>query len=71
VSVAANKTRGRGDEEFIANHVPAKDLLGVIRFDDAVINADKDGLSPFDACPAATADIMKIKRAIDEPDIEI
>jgi CO dehydrogenase maturation factor len=71
VSVAANKVRGRGDEEFIANHVPAKDLLGIIRFDDAVINADKDGLSPFDVCPAATADIMKIKHAIDEPDLEI
>jgi CO dehydrogenase maturation factor len=68
VSVVANKIRGHGDAEYIAKLVPAKDLLGVIRYDDSVINADKDGISPFDACPEATADIEKIKQAIEKPD---
>ncbi|MDR1320223.1 MAG: AAA family ATPase [Gracilibacteraceae bacterium] len=67
VSAVANKVRGPADEEFIRARIPAAALLGVIHYDDNVIRADKEGISPFELSPAVTGEIRGIKEAVGQP----
>ncbi|QNM05872.1 ATP-binding protein [Qiania dongpingensis] len=66
VKVVANKVRGTEDEEFIKSKIPAEDLLGFIHYNSEVIDADRQGKSPYDFSPAVKAEIQKIKEKIDE-----
>jgi CO dehydrogenase maturation factor len=66
VSVVANKLRDEEDADFLESRVPASELLGFIYYDDGVVKADMDGISPFDASESAVADIIRIKENIDE-----
>ena len=65
VRVVANKIRGEEDEAFIRSKIPACDLLGFIHYNSEVIDADRQGKSPFDFSPSAKAEIQKIKEKID------
>jgi CO dehydrogenase maturation factor len=65
VSVVANKLRGPEDEAFLKDRLPADALLGGIPYDDGVIRADMNGLSPFDASEKTVAAIRYIKERID------
>ena len=66
VRVVANKVRGEEDEDFIRSRIPEEDLLGFIHYNSEVIDADRQGLSPYDVSPAAKAEISIIKNKIDE-----
>ena len=48
VKVVANKVRNEEDEEFIRSRIPAEDLLGMIHYNTEVIDADRQGKSPYD-----------------------
>ena len=48
VRVVANKVRNEEDEEFIRTRIPAEDLLGFIHYNTEVIDADRQGKSPYD-----------------------
>jgi CO dehydrogenase maturation factor len=65
VSVVANKVRGAEDEEFIRNRIPAEDLLGFIHYNSEVIDADRQGKSPYDFSETAREEIRRIKMKID------
>lgn len=65
VSVVANKVRNEADEAFVKEHIPEEDLLGFIHYNEDVINADRQGKSPYDMSDVATAEIRKIKEKID------
>ena len=65
VRVVANKIRDEGDEEFIRNSIPAEDLLGFIHYNADIIDADRQGKSPYDFSPAAIEEIRKIKAILD------
>jgi CO dehydrogenase maturation factor len=65
VHAAANKIRCAEDEQYLRDAIPTEDLLGFIRFSDDVLNADRQGISPFDAGAAVTEDIRRIKEKID------
>jgi CO dehydrogenase maturation factor len=66
VKVVANKVRNEKDEEFIKSKIPAEDFLGFIHFDEDVVDADRQGQSPFDCSKGATDEIKKIKELIDK-----
>ena len=66
VRVGANKVRDEGDEAFIRSVVPAQDLLGFIHYNPQIMDADRQGKSPYDFCPAAIEEIRAIKAKIDE-----
>lgn len=66
VRVVANKVRGTEDEEFIKSKIPAEDLLGFIHYNQEVIDADRQGMSPYDVSKTATDEIIKIKDRIDQ-----
>lgn len=69
VKVVANKVRNPEDEEFIRNKIPAEDLLGMIHYNTEVIDADRQGKSPYDFSETVTAEIRKIKDKIDQNSI--
>ena len=55
VMVVANKVRSEDDEEFIRSKIPAEDLLGFIHYNSEVIDADRQGQSPYDFSDALIA----------------
>lgn len=65
VRVVANKIRNEEDEAFIKSKIPEEDLLGFIHYNAEVIDADRQGKSPFDFSADAVDEIRKIKEKID------
>lgn len=66
VRVVANKVRNQDDEEFIRSKIPEDDLLGFIHYNTDVIDADRQGKSPYDFSETVTNEIVKIKEKIDQ-----
>ena len=65
VRVVANKVRDEKDEEFIRNTIPAEDLLGMVHYNLEIMDADRNGQSPYDYSPKAIEEIRKIKDILD------
>lgn len=65
VRVVANKIRCAEDEEFIKAKIPAEDLLGFIHYNTEIMDADRQGKSPYDFSAAAVKEISAIKAVID------
>ena len=66
VRVVANKVRDAQDEQFILSSIPEEDLLGIIHYNAEVIDADRQGKSPYDFSPTAIEEIRKIKSVLDK-----
>lgn len=65
VKVVGNKVRGDGDRRFFESSFADDDLLGSISFDERLIDADRDGISPYDAnCDEFVAEIETIVEAL-------
>ena len=65
VRVVANKVRDAQDEEFVRSAIPAEDLLGIVHYNTEVIDADRQGKSPYDFSPTAIQEIRAIKEVLD------
>ncbi len=65
VRVVANKVRDDSDEAYVRSVIPPEDLLGVIRYNADIIDADRQGKSPYDFSPTAIEEIRKIKAILD------
>ena len=65
VRVVANKIRDGQDEAFVRSAIPEEDLLGCIHYNPEVIDADRQGKSPYDFSPTAIEEIRKIKAILD------
>jgi CO dehydrogenase maturation factor len=48
IAVVGNKVRGPKDEEFLKKHLPDFEFLGFLPYDEALIEADLNGISPFE-----------------------
>ncbi len=68
VRVVANKVRDESDEAFVRSIIPQEDLLGMIHYNPEVIDADRQGKSPYDFSPLAIEEIRKIKAVLDRDD---
>ncbi len=66
VGVVANKIRGKEDEDFIAAKIPADEFLGYIHFNEDVIDADRNGLSPYGCSGVLLDEIKAIKDKVDK-----
>ncbi len=69
VRVVANKIRDEKDEEFVRKSIPAEDLLGCIHYNPEIMDADRQGKSPYDFSPSAIEEIRKIKAILDRDEI--
>ncbi len=65
VRVVANKVRDESDKAFLRSRIPEEDLLGFIRYNPEIIDADRQGLSPYDCSPSALEEIRAIKAKLD------
>lgn len=65
VKVVANKVRNEQDEAFIREKIPGEDLLGIIHYNIEVMDADRQGKSPYDFSKVVTEEIRMIKEKID------
>jgi len=66
VRVVANKVRSEEDEAYIRGKIPAEDLLGFIHYNQEVIDADRQGSSPFDFSQHAIEEVRAIKKRLEE-----
>lgn len=69
VRVVANKLRTPGDADYIRSVIPAEDLLGCIHYNPQIMDADRQGKSPYDFSPAAMEEIRNIKKILDRDEI--
>ena len=60
IALIGNKIRNDRDEEFLKTHLTHFDFLGFLPFDDALIEADLKGISPFDMKSPAKSAVQKI-----------
>jgi CO dehydrogenase maturation factor len=60
IAVVGNKIRGPKDEAFLKEHLNGFEFLGFLPFDDALIEADLQGQSPFDVDSAAIAVVKEM-----------
>lgn len=60
VSIIGNKVRSSKDEDFLKTNMPEFDFLGFLKYDDALIEADLQGVSPFDTETSAKEEIKEI-----------
>lgn len=60
ISVVGNKIRGEKDRDFLRKHLSDFDLVGFIPYDDALIEADLNGKSPFDTESPAISEVRSI-----------
>ena len=65
VRVVANKIRDERDEQFVRDAIPAEDLLGCIHYNPEIMDADRNGKSPYDFSPTAIEEIRQIKAILD------
>ena len=60
IAVVGNKIRGPKDREFLRTHLNDFDFLGFIPYDDALIEADLNGISPFDTDSPSKVEVNKM-----------
>ncbi|MBI4855172.1 MAG: AAA family ATPase [Acetobacterium woodii] len=65
VGVIANKIRDEKDEAFVRSKIAEEELLGLIHFNAEVIDADRNGISPFDCSQGLIDEIISIKERIE------
>ncbi|MBW1889138.1 MAG: carbon monoxide dehydrogenase, partial [Deltaproteobacteria bacterium] len=58
IAVVGNKIRGQKDEDFLRKHLAGFEFIGFLPYDDALIEADIDGLSPFDVESSAKTEVQ-------------
>jgi CO dehydrogenase maturation factor len=63
IAVVGNKIRNEKDQDFLKTHLHDFDIIGFLPYDDALIEADVNGISPFDVdCPSKTEVLTIISR---------
>jgi CO dehydrogenase maturation factor len=60
IVLVGNKIRKQKDETFLTDHLKDFEFLGFIPYDEALIEADLEGVSPFDVDSAAKENINEL-----------
>ncbi len=60
IAVVGNKIRGPQDEAFLRKHLAGFEFIGFRPYDDALIEADLGGLSPFDVESSAKTAVQSM-----------
>ena len=60
IGLVGNKIRGQKDEEFLKKHLSDFEFLSFIRQDEALIEADLDGVSPYDVDSIAKTNVKEM-----------
>ena len=60
IGLVGNKIRGKKDEDFLKKHLRDYKFIGFIRYDEALIEAYLDGVSPFDVDSTAKTNVKEM-----------
>ena len=60
IAVVGNKIRSEKDEQFLTKHLSDFEFLGFLPYDDALIEADLEGISPYDVNSPSNAHVEKM-----------
>jgi CO dehydrogenase maturation factor len=60
IAVVGNKIRGPQDEAFLKTHLGGYEFLGFLPYEDRLIEADLEGISPFDTEAEAKAVVRRM-----------
>ncbi len=60
ILLVGNKVRGEKDETFLRRHLSEFEFLGFLPYDESLIEADLDGVSPYDTSPAARQAVQQM-----------
>ena len=60
IVLAGNKIRGKKDKDFLKAHLPGYRFLGFIPYDEVLIEADLNNISPFDTDAAAKTAVKEM-----------
>ncbi|MFC1815394.1 AAA family ATPase [Thermodesulfobacteriota bacterium] len=60
IAVIGNKVRTQQDRDFLQKHLSDFEILGFIPYDDAFIEADLNGISPYDVNSGALSAVQSI-----------
>ncbi len=63
IAVVGSKIRGSQDEAFLRKHLVGFEFIGFIPYDDALIEADLDGVSPYDVESTAKREVQAMIEA--------
>jgi CO dehydrogenase maturation factor len=66
ISLVGNKVRSKKDETFLATHLSDFEFLGFLPYDEALIEADVNGLSPFDVESESKEKIFAMIKQLDD-----
>jgi CO dehydrogenase maturation factor len=66
VFVVANKVRGNEDLNFIKDNIEGMELIGSIKFNSAIMEADIKGSSPYDYSPETVGEVKDLKEKIEK-----
>jgi CO dehydrogenase maturation factor len=71
VYVVGNKITGEEDLQFMKGHLSDFVLLGNMRYNEKIIEADKLGLSPYDLDPKIRAEVEEIIKVLEKQQIKV
>jgi CO dehydrogenase maturation factor len=60
IAVVGNKVRGQNDRDFLNKHLEDFEILGFIPYDDALIEADLNGVSPYEVESEAKINVQEM-----------
>lgn len=66
VFVVANKVRNDADITFLKDNIKGMNLLGALKFNQSVMDADIGGMSPFDRAPDMVKEVQEIKKKLQD-----
>ena len=66
VFVVANKLRGPEDLDFIKNNIGDMELIGSLKFNHGIMEADIRGSAPFDYSPETVDEVRDLKNRIEK-----
>jgi CO dehydrogenase maturation factor len=66
VFVVANKVRNTDDMNFIRKNIEDMEIVGSLRFNEAIMTADIKGSSPYHYSPESVSEVREIKKVIEK-----
>ncbi|MCP4366996.1 MAG: carbon monoxide dehydrogenase, partial [Deltaproteobacteria bacterium] len=60
IAVVGNKIRSEKDEQFLKTHLSDFEFIGFLPYEDALIEADLEGISPFDVNSSSKGQVEKM-----------
>lgn len=66
VFVVANKVRSTDDMDFMRENIKGMELIGSIKFNDAIMASDIKGFSPYGCSPESVNEVKEIKERIEK-----